>query len=421
MNKHTKHAWHKLDNAAKIFPPTSGRADTRVFRFSCEFSEAVNGVLLQAALDRAIDDYPSFRYVLKRGLFWYYLEQSDLRPVAQPESTPPCSTIYLSRKSLLFDVTWYGNRINLEAYHALTDGTGALQFLQLLVLHYLKLAYPALESQLAGYNYAALDAGKMTDSYDKYYDQSKKYKKLRRNAAFKLKGPKEAEWRMNIIEGSMPTQALLDAARAHGTTITVFLTALLIRAIHEEMSVDDCKKPVSISIPVNLRNFFKSSSPRNFFSMVDISYDFSKQADNPEAIIQAAKQCLDERLTEDYLQARLNKLLSFERNPFIRPVPLAIKNVCMNLAYYLSTLETTATISNLNAIRLPDAVRPYVKLFDVFFSTDKLHVCVCSYGGNTNISTTSPFVSKDIQGNFFRMLSQMNIPAVITANDLNRN
>lgn len=33
--------WRKLDNAAKIFPATSGKKDTRVFRYYCELKEEI--------------------------------------------------------------------------------------------------------------------------------------------------------------------------------------------------------------------------------------------------------------------------------------------------------------------------------------------------------------------------------------------
>ena len=39
--------WRSLDNAAKIFPATSGKKDSRVFRFACE--------LYEGALDAAAE------------------------------------------------------------------------------------------------------------------------------------------------------------------------------------------------------------------------------------------------------------------------------------------------------------------------------------------------------------------------------
>ena len=44
--------------------------------------------------------------------------------------------------ALLFQVSYDKNRINFEVYHALTDGTGAMHFLQELVQNYLILAHP---------------------------------------------------------------------------------------------------------------------------------------------------------------------------------------------------------------------------------------------------------------------------------------
>ena len=418
MNNFTEKAWYKLDNAAKIFPPTSSKADTRVFRFSCELYEAVDGNMLQSALDRTINDFPSFQYVLKHGMFWYYLERSNVRPLAREEDMPPCSTIYLNRRALLFDVTWYGKRINLEVYHALTDGTGALQFLKMLVLHYLKLAHPDTMDKIVNIDYDASESQRMTDSFNKYYDKSKNISKSKKNAAYQLKGAKEAEWRLNIIEGNVSTKALLNKAREYNTTVTIFITALLIRAIYGEMNVRDRKKPVVITVPVNLRNYFDSKSSRNFFSIIDIRYDFNSKNGTLEDIINCSKECFDENLNKEYLQARLNKFLSFERNFLIRLVPLTIKNLYMSIAYSRQAREVTASVSNVGRVVMPNEAKQYIKLFDVFNSTEKLQLCICSYEDSMNIAFTSPFVSTDIQCCFFRQLAQMGIDIEISANNL---
>ena len=45
------------------------------------------------------------------------------------------------KKSLLFQVSYDKNRINFEVFHALTDGTGATEFLRELVKNYLHLVH----------------------------------------------------------------------------------------------------------------------------------------------------------------------------------------------------------------------------------------------------------------------------------------
>ena len=168
--------WTRLDNAAKIFPAASTKSDTKVFRFACELYEKVEQDALQCATEMTLAQFPPFRAVMKRGLFWYYLENSDIHPVVRKEDRPPCSSLYNRNiKTLLFEVSYFHNRINLEVYHALTDGTGALQFLRVLVYHYLRLKHPELGD--VSIQYDASFEQKMDDSFRKYYSDRKKPKK----------------------------------------------------------------------------------------------------------------------------------------------------------------------------------------------------------------------------------------------------
>ena len=67
--------WRKLDNAALAFPLVTGKHDTRVFRFYCDCKEPVDPEILQEALDETMKKYPLFQTVLRKGLFWFYLER----------------------------------------------------------------------------------------------------------------------------------------------------------------------------------------------------------------------------------------------------------------------------------------------------------------------------------------------------------
>ena len=134
--------WDRLDNAAKIFPASTSDRDTKVFRFACELYENVECDVLQKALDKTVIQFPNFCVVMKKGAFWYYLERSEIRPVVREEYKRPCGKIYdRDVKKLLFEVTYFNKRINLEVYHTLTDGTGALQFLKTLVVNYITLKH----------------------------------------------------------------------------------------------------------------------------------------------------------------------------------------------------------------------------------------------------------------------------------------
>ena len=73
--------WTRLDNAAKIFPPNTNEKDTKVFRFVCELKEEVDREILQEAVNKTIILFPVYRSVLRKGVFWYYFESTELMPV----------------------------------------------------------------------------------------------------------------------------------------------------------------------------------------------------------------------------------------------------------------------------------------------------------------------------------------------------
>jgi len=66
-----------------ILAATYSERDEKVFRISCELFEEVDPEILQQALDETIERFPYYKSVLRRGIFWYYLEDSDIRPLVE--------------------------------------------------------------------------------------------------------------------------------------------------------------------------------------------------------------------------------------------------------------------------------------------------------------------------------------------------
>ena len=408
--------WSRLDNAAKIFPPTSGKADTKVFRFACTLKEKIDPMALQKALMETREDFPSFRYVLKRGLFWYYLEERDFTPAVREEDMPPCSALYHGSSSPLFSVSYYAARINLEVYHALTDGTGALQFLRTLVYHYLLQRHPeAARDGAPLLDYDASHNQRMDDSFDRYYSGKRRRMKAG-PVAYQLGGMRHPQWRQQVIVGTASVSALLARARAMDATITELLAAILLLAIDAERPVRSRRRPVVITIPVNLRKYFDSASARNFFSVINVGYDFQTQPATLEAVVSSVKAFFERELTPEYLENRLNTLGALEHNPFMRAVPLFLKDPVMRIAYDISERDFTASLSNIGRVTMPEALMPYLERFDVYCSTKKLQICACSLGDTLSMGFTSSFISTDVQRRFFRALTAMDVDVQIYVN-----
>ncbi len=408
--------WSRLENAAKIFPPSTSKRDTKVFRFSCQLTKKIEPEILQMATEEALQDFPFYRSILKQGLFWYYFEASELKPKIHEENMPPCVEIYhQNKKGLLFEVTYYHTRINLEIFHALTDGTGALQFLQTIIYYYLKRRYPEQLNQVPTLDYDASTTQKAEDSFLKYYQPIQSVKE-KSSPAYQLRYTQLPEARLRVIEGICSAKGVLKVAHQYDTTLTVYLTAAFFCAIAKEMPLKERKKPVTIAVPVNLRNYFASETSRNFFSVINIKCYFGLEDPNMEDVIPFVKQQFHHELTKERISAHISNLMAIEKNIFTRLTPLFIKKPVLRIAHYLNRREATASISNIGRIKMPKEFEQYIDHFEVFVSTTRIQACICSYQDQLSISFTSPFKNTEIQKNFFRILTSNQISVKIISN-----
>ncbi len=419
MSEKKPSSWRRLDNAAKIFPSTSEKTDTRVFRFSCELTEPVDPETLQKAADKAIKDFPHFLSVMKKGWFWYYLESCDLPLIVHEENRAPCSQLYYpGQKNLLIDISYYRCRINLEIYHVLSDGTGAIQFLKTLVCSYLTMLHGDEWEKRPIIDYDASRTERSADSFQKYYSKVKGEKRKRVRRAYNIKGEKRETEDLRMIEGITSVKAAIEAAHSYNTTLTVYLTAVFIEAIREEMTVRKEKYPIVLMVPVNLRNYFSSETATNFFGMIAVKYDFKTQPDDFSSIIEAVSETFKTELTKERLSVRMNELAALEHNPFVRIAPIGFKNICLKAARHIKDLGETAVVSNIGRVKMPEQLLPYIRMFDVFVSTLKIQLQLCSFEDKLALCFSSAFTSSDIERRFFRRLAAHGLNIEIRCSDI---
>ena len=175
---------------------------------------------LQQALDRTVPDFPHFSSVLRKGLFWYYLDSSSIRAVVQPENKPACAPIYQDgRRKLLYRVNYHRRRINLEMFHVLTDGTGAIAFLKTIVCRYLQIRHD-IEYLEREERSSAKD--KTADAFNRYYEQDKKGTPREQQTlprrAYHLQGERDDNLQSHLIEGTVSSKRFLKVTKEHGAT-----------------------------------------------------------------------------------------------------------------------------------------------------------------------------------------------------------
>lgn len=400
--------WRSLDNAAKLFSAASSPKDTRVFRFYCELKEEVKEEILQEALNQTIQKYPVFLSVMRKGLFWHYLEKSELRPVVREEYKEPCSSLYVrDKKTLLFEVTYYKKRINFEVFHALTDGTGATEFLRELVKNYLYLIHEEDLEPVELSNQYLTVKDQEDDSFSRYYDPDFPKKKKKKIRAVQIKKGGKGYEELQINEASMSVKELLGIAREKKVSMSVLLTAAFICAIHEEMSRMQEKKPVILMVPVNLRKIFPSDSMLNFFGYIEPGYQFGGGKDSFEDVLEAVKLYFQENLSKEHMAGRMNELIAIEKHKILKWAPLELKNRCIRAGAKMAEQEVTAVLSNMSVVKMPEDYAQYIEKFGVYTSTNRTELCICSFQDTLSLGFTSRYDSTNIQRNFYRILKEL--------------
>ena len=400
--------WRSLDNAAKLFSAASSPKDTRVFRFYCELKEEVKEEILQEALNQTIQKYPVFLSVMRKGLFWHYLEKSELRPVVREEYKEPCSSLYVrDKKTLLFEVTYYKKRINFEVFHALTDGTGATEFLRELVKNYLYLIHEEDLEPVELSNQYLTVKDQEDDSFSRYYDPDFPRKKKKKIRAVQIKKGGKGYEELQINEASMSVKELLGIAREKKVSMSVLLTAAFICAIHEEMSRMQEKKPVILMVPVNLRKIFPSDSMLNFFCYIEPGYQFGGGKDSFEDVLEAVKLYFQENLSKEHMAGRMNELIAIEKHKILKWAPLELKNRCIRAGAKMAEQEVTAVLSNMSVVKMPEDYAQYIEKFGVYTSTNRTELCICSFQDTLSLGFTSRYDSTNIQRNFYRILKEL--------------
>lgn len=436
--------WVRLDNASNIFLAAMSNRDSKVFRTSAELTDTVDPEILQRALDKVYEEYRLYHSVLRRGFFWYYLEESDLKAKVSLDNKSPCEPLYhFDRRELLFRVVYWKKRISLETFHVLSDGTGAMWFFQDLVTEYISLKYPVAQQnrfKVSAYEHDLSSE----DSFARHFRRKEQTNFLHATQSafanftkvgakakdmilpknkptkkdiYNYKGTYTADNRPRIVEMEMPVKDIIKLSKQEGVSVTIYLTALYIDAIRKAAPTFKGNETMTVTVPVNLRQYYPSKSARNFFAVTTIEYTYQTDKENSVSeISQSLKAQLEPQLEKENLERWLSRLIYFEYFPLSRIVLRPIKDFGLKIINYFNNRRLTLAISNLGRVSFPEHVDDYIK--QVYFHTIAVRpqFCAISHNDILTISFTSPFVETDIFKNFALSLSNQEVPVTVTVN-----
>jgi NRPS condensation-like uncharacterized protein len=406
--------WYRLDNIGKFYSSQAGDSVQTVFRYSATLGEDVDAAVLQHALDRAVEVYPSFNVCLRSGIFWHYLEQASHPPLVQEESLPICFGLHIDTRSVLFRVSHYRMRINLEVSHIVSDGRGTLGFFKELLYNYLQELYgvEGIDREHGGSHHE-----KAEDSFDKYYEPEKATS-IRARKVYRLSGWSDRSDPI-FLEYHVPLDAVLDLARAHEVSITALMIAAIMCAIRSEMPRRDRQRAIRIDVPVDLRQHFESVTARNFFGLAFVSYTPGEVDEPVEVVARDVYAQLRVATAAEKLKGRMNKMISHAKNPLFRLSPLFMKDLVLGCADRLNGRATTTTVSNLGQIDIDERLACFIRDINILTSTSGIKYTLCSFGNDLSIGISTVYSNPAVVRNFCRYFSAQGIKGRININKSN--
>lgn len=414
--------WMRLDNAAKIFPAIIRRDWNNVFRVSATLTEPVDPAILQQAVEDILPRFPSIAVRLRRGVFWYCLQEVPVPPQVREERSYPL--VQMHRRELrtcAFRVLYYGCRISAEFFHALTDGSGGMVFLKTLVAAYLTRRYGLSVTP----GFGVLDwresprPEELEDSFLRYTGAVAMSR--HEENAFHLRGTREPDGFRDLVTGLLSTRELKDTAHKYGVTITVFLAAVMTQVLMEMQQESRChQKFVKITIPVNLRPLFGSQTLRNFALTVNPGVDPRLGSYTLEELCGIIRQQIAMEVTPKRMASRIAANVNPEKSPVMRAMPLFLKNIAMRLVYRsIGETKGSLNISNLGLQQLPAEMDRYVNRLEFIIGVQISYHNNCgvaSFGDVTAINMIRSIRQSELERRFFSRLVELGLSVTVESN-----
>lgn len=353
-----------IDNSSILYLALIRKDHTNIFRFTLTMSEEIQPELLQTAVNRIYNRFPSIFAGFRPSFFQFTQVKADQPPQVLPD--PGC-LLTMTREEIArcaYRVYYRNNLIIIEAFHGLSDGYGIAASFCTLAAEYLYLrygmdiprAYPVMDTNTEP------DPEELDDSYLRYADAKPLHMPSR--YSYQLPGREASHDHITESPIVLPVETLLNAARHRGVSITALLSAVMAASVMEVQKGSPCRKlrPVRIMVPIDLRRTFPSKTLRNFILYALPTMEASEDQLSIQELAEKFSRQIKEHLRKENLAGIIAYNVRTQSSPVWKMLPSGLKCLLMRLAYrFFGESNSSITFTNLGTITLPKIMVPYVK------------------------------------------------------------
>lgn len=402
-----------VDNSSILFLSLIRKNHTNSYRFTMTLSEPVCPETLQQAVDRIYRRFPTIIAGFLPGFFHYFQFPAVQPPLVRED--PGC-LLTMTKEELhrcAYRVLYKDNTVSIEAFHALTDGYGAIASFTTLMAEYLRMKHgvhiPAVETVR---DLEVLpSAEEISDDY--LIHQEGKPLHLPSRYAYQIPGTPNPDWRVLNTTIEYPVHRIVEAAHRCGVSANTLLSGVLASTVMEiqRQKRSGAIKPVRIMVPIDLRRFFQSHTLRNFIWYALPTMEPGERDLPLEELLKKFHHQFRDQTQRKRLASIMAYNVRTQLNVFFRFLPRAVKYALMRLAYrYFGESNSSVTITNLGNLKLPEEMKPYVKKLDVML-TPRVHspygCAVISCNGLLSINISRFCEESMLEAIFIRKLDSL--------------
>lgn len=398
-----------VDNASILFLSRIYPHHTNSFRFTYTLREPVCPDTLQKAVDRIWQRFPSVIAGFRQDLLHYTQVPASRKPQVLPD--PGCLFTMTAEeiKNGCFRVFYSGNDVSIEAFHALTDGYGAITTFNTLIAEYLNIKHgivvPVSDTRLDP------DAEPMAhEVHDSFLDNTQaKPASLPSRHAFQLPRKDDCDWTVRTNSLKVDTRKLLDASHRYEVTLNSLLGAVLAWSVMDIQKQGRKKlRPVRLMVPADLRRLFPSKTLRNFSLYALPTMEVSDHDLPFPEFCRSFGDQLRGQLSKESMGRLISSTVRTQNLGIFRIIPWKIKSSCMRIGYrFFGEVNSSLTLTNLGRVQLPAQMQPYVENVQAFLTprTGSPYGCaVLTYGDTVNINMSRFCEKPELDDIFFAKL-----------------
>lgn len=363
---------YPVDNASLLYLSLIRKNHTNAYRFTMTLTEDICPETLQQAVDRIYRRFPTVIAGFYPDFFHYRQIPAKSPPQVQPDSGILRTMSAKEIRECAYRVLYSGKTIAIEAFHALTDGYGAIASFTTLTAEYLRLKHGIripVENTLMDLD-TPPSPDELSDSYPDYEAGSPML--IPSRFAYQLPAHAPSSDGLFRSQLAIPTERLLDAAHRHGVSMTALVSAVMadsVMEIQKQHLGSHRAKPVRIMVPVDLRRMFPSRTLRNF-----ILYALpTLEAGDSEMPLEKKIRSFADQLRSQIEHSRLASIMAYnvraQQNWLFRHIPLSFKCAFLRLGYrFFGESNSSVTVTNLGNVQLPSEMQPYVTGMEVILT-----------------------------------------------------